>query len=138
MQGHRGKILSIAWSVDDTVLVSSGDEGAIYQWCVSSGERINESVEKGTEFRSLALTQDTTIYVCTNSGIFREIHQTDIIREIDPDFGKPLTRLALSRSNLMFFIGSESGNLYNIQVPFLEAGGGLCTNYRSNDSFFRK
>lgn len=105
-------------------------EGAIYQWCVTTRNRINESVEKGTEFRSLALTQDTSIYVCTNTGIFREIHNSDIIRDIDPSSGTPLTQIALARSDMMLFIGTETGNLYNIQVPFLEAGGGTCTNYR--------
>lgn len=120
----------MAWSIDDKYLVSSGDEGAIYQWCITSGNRINESVEKGIEFRSVALTNDTSIYVCTNKGIFRELHNSDIIREIELNNGTALTELALSRSNLMLFIGTESGNLYNIQVPFLEAGGGTSTNYR--------
>lgn len=115
-QGHNGKILSLAWSIDDSVLVSSGSEGAIYQWCMTKMERINEAVEKGTEFRSLALTHDNTIYVCTNKGIFREINNSDIIREIDPNPGDPLTRIALARSDLMLFIGTQSGNLYNITV----------------------
>lgn len=120
----------MSWSVDDKFLVSSGSEGAIYQWCVTTRNRINESVEKGTEFRSLALTQDTTIYVCTNTGIFREINNSDIIREIEPSSGTPLTQISLARSDLMLFVGTEGGNLYNIQVPFLEAGGGRITNYR--------
>lgn len=71
-----------------------------------------------------------TIYVCTNSGIFREIHNSDIIRDIDPSSGTPLTKIALARSDMMLFVGTETGNLFNIQVPFLEAGGGTCTNYR--------
>lgn len=120
----------MAWSYDDQFLVSSGSEGAIYQWCVSTKTRVNESVEKGTEFRSLALTRDTSIYVCTNTGLLREIQNSDIIRDIDPSSGVPLTRMALARSDLMLFVGTETGNLYNIQVPFLEADDGICTNYR--------
>lgn len=121
----------MAWSIDDKFLVSSGNEGAIYQWCITTWQRVNESVEKGTEFRSLALTRDGTVYVCTNTGFFREIHNSDIVRDIDPNpKRKPLTKIALARSDLMLFIGTENGSLYNIQVPFLEAGGGTCTNYR--------
>lgn len=120
----------MSWSINDDLLVSSGGEGAIYQWDVNKMERVNESVEKGTEFRSLALTRDGTIYVCTNTGLFREIHNMDIIREIEPNPKNPLTQIALARSDLMLFVGTEMGNLYNIQVPFLEAGGGTCTNYR--------
>lgn len=116
--------------MDDNLLVSSGSEGAIYQWSVTKMKRVDESVEKGTEFRSVALTRDSTIYVCTNTGMFREIHNTDVIREIEPNPGNPLTQIALARSDLMLFVGTEKGNLFNIQVPFLEAGGGTCTNYR--------
>lgn len=130
MQGHNGTILSMSWSMDDNLLVSSGSEGAIYQWSVTKMKRVDESVEKGTEFRSVALTRDSTIYVCTNTGMFREIHNTDVIREIEPNPGNPLTQIALARSDLMLFVGTEKGNLFNIQVPFLEAGGGTCTNYR--------
>lgn len=111
-------------------MVTSGNDGAIYQWSVPNGERLNEIVEKGIEFRALGLSHDNSIYVCTNSGLFREIQKTDVIREIDPDSGRSLTRIAVARSDLMLFIGSESGNLINVQVPFLEAGGGTCTNYR--------
>lgn len=120
----------MAWSNDDRYLVSSGDDGAIYQWCMLSGDRINECVEKGIKYRSLALTHDRSTYVCTDTGVFREIHNSDVIREIDPNDGIPLTKLSLSRSDLMLFVGTESGNLYNIQLPLLEAGGGTCTNYR--------
>lgn len=121
----------MAWSDDDKYLVSSGSEGAIYQWCVVTGQRVREFVEKGVEFRSLALTRDTAFYVCTNGGIFREIHNSEVIRTIKPNpDGLPLTKLTLSRSNLMLFVGSETGDLFNIQVPFMEAGGGTCTNYR--------
>lgn len=131
-QNHSGNVLSMAWSNDDRYLVSSGDDGAIYEWCVLTGERVGESVEKGIHYRSLALTNDRSIYVCTNTGVFREIQKSDIVREINPNAGIPLTKLALSRSDLMLFLGTESGNLYNIQLPLLEAGGGTCTNYRSN------
>lgn len=126
----------MSWSIDDTLLVSSGSEGAIYQWCTTKMKRVNESVEKGTEFRSIALTRDKSIYVCTNTGIFREIHNSDVVREIEPSSGNPLTQIALARSDLMLFIGTEKGNLYNIQVPFLEAGGGTCTKYRCYESFY--
>lgn len=130
LKGHNGIIQSLAWSNNDCYLVSSGNEGAIYEWCVASGERVTESVQKGIEYRSLALTSDATSYVCTNTGVFREIVKSDIIREINPCSNTPLTRVALARSDLILFVGSEAGHLINIQVPFLDAGGGTCTNFR--------
>lgn len=131
MKGHNGIVLSLAWSNDDEFITSSGNDGAIYEWKIVCGERVGESIQTGIEYRSLALTADGTTYTCTNTGVFREIHHSEIIREIKPnEGGTPLTRLALARSDLMLFVGNESGALYNIQVPFLDAGGGTCTNYR--------
>lgn len=131
MKGHNGNVLSLAWSNDDEFITSSGDDGAIYEWKIAGGDRVGESIQTGIEYRSLALTADRTAYTCTNTGVFREIHRSEIIREIRPcETGAPLTRLALARSDLMFFVGNEAGALYNVQVPFLDAGGGTCTNYR--------
>lgn len=131
MKGHNGNVLSLAWSNDDEFITSSGDDGAIYEWNIVSGDRVGESIQIGIEYRSLGLTADRTTFTCTNTGIFREIQQSEIIREIRPcDTCAPLTRLALARSDLMLFVGNEAGALYNIQVPFLDAGGGTCTNYR--------
>lgn len=30
----------------------------------------------------------------------------------------------------MMFISSEQGHLFNVQLPFMETGGGTCTNFR--------
>lgn len=131
MKGHSGNVLSVAWSKNDEFLTSSGDDGAIYEWKVGCSDRISESIQIDIKYPSLALTADRTTYTCTNTGVFREIHQSEILREIRPcDSEAPLTQLALARSDLMLFVGNESGALYNIQVPFLDAGGGTCTNYR--------
>lgn len=130
IKGHSGRILSLAWSHDDNCLVSSGNEGAIYEWDATTGKRINECIQKGIEYRSLAITHNKSIYVCTNTGVFREIHKSDVVREISPIYSDPLSCVALANSELMLFMSSEMGHLYNVQIPFLDAGGGTCTNYR--------
>lgn len=131
-RGHCGNVLSVAWSKDDKRLVSCGDDGAIYEWDNESGERCGESVQKGLIYTSVSLTVDNFIYATANNGTFREISESEIIREITPKPGAttPLTCGALARSDLMLFVGNEKGALYNIKVPFMDAGGGKCTNYR--------
>ena len=46
LKGHNGEILSLVWSVDDSILVSGGKDGAIYKWNAITGERIEEVVQK--------------------------------------------------------------------------------------------
>lgn len=134
LRGHFGSVLSLAWSNDDKHLVSCGNDGAIYEWAIESGERIGESVQKGLVYSAISLTKERAAYACASNGTFREVFNSEIVREINPldAMCVPLTSVALARSDLILFVGNECGGLFNIQVPFLDAGGGKCTNYRSS------
>jgi cilia- and flagella-associated protein 57 len=80
LQGHNGKIISVTWSNDDKYLVSAGVEGAIYQWDVANGTRYNEVIQKGTEYRELALSNDAqNIIAVTNTGYLREMVNSNIV-----------------------------------------------------------
>lgn len=130
-QGHSSLVLCLQWSNDDQYLFSCGDQGAVYEWKVATGERTNESIEKRCEYRSLAVSKDmVSTYSVTHFGKMREISNSNIVREIPFPNNVPLTCVALARSDLMLFVASEQGHLYNIQIPFMEAGGGTCTNFR--------
>lgn len=130
-QGHAGIVSCVQWSEDDHYLFSCGDQGAVYEWKVATGDRTNEAILKGSVYRSLAATKDRlSTYGVTKSGKMREISNSQLIREIPFPNYVPLTCVALSRSDLVLFVSSEQGHLYNIQIPFLEAGGGTCTNFR--------
>ena len=48
--GHDGKVTSITWSKDDQFLVSCAEDGSLYQWDVSEGKRIHETVIKQCSF----------------------------------------------------------------------------------------
>lgn len=131
IQGHHGKILSLAWSSDDKFIVSCGNDGAVYEWELATGCRTNECVQKGTEYRCITVTSDmASTYAVSNTGVLRELSKSDIIREIKPPNACAMTSMALARSDLVMFIASENGHLYNVQIPFLDAGGGTCTNFR--------
>ncbi|XP_055921500.1 cilia- and flagella-associated protein 57 isoform X2 [Eupeodes corollae] len=135
LKGHCGNVLSLAWSRDDKYLISGGDEGAIYQWDIETGERIQEIVQKGTEYRALCCTEDPfSILALTGSGFLREFINSEIARELSTPERTPFLSLALARSDLIMFASTDSGHLYNVQLPFLDAGGGTFTNYRFFDS----
>ncbi|XP_055686721.1 cilia- and flagella-associated protein 57 [Lutzomyia longipalpis] len=131
LTSHNGTILSLIWCYDDIHLLSSGEDGAIYEWNAITGERINEVVQKEIQYRSLAVTNDlSAVYSITNTGVLREICKSEIVRETKIPNLPPLTCLTLARSDLVMFIASESGHIFNVQLPFMETGGGTCTNYR--------
>ncbi|KAG5674862.1 hypothetical protein PVAND_004807 [Polypedilum vanderplanki] len=122
--GHKD-VLSVAWSTDDRYLVSSGKEGSVYEWDLTTGQRINELVQKGTLYRSLAVSSDQSYIVgVTHTAFLREISKSELIREFRAPDDSPLTTLAFSRSDQMLFAANERGCLYNIKMPFLESGGG--------------
>lgn len=130
-KGHHGEILNLIWSSDDRLVVSCGNDGAVYEWDLATGNRTNECIQKGIEYRSVALTRDSvSTYAVTDSGVLREISKSDIVREIIPPHTTAMTQVALARSDLVMFMASATGHLYNIQIPFLDAGGGTCTNFR--------
>lgn len=132
LKGHNGNILSLAWSTDDRYLVSSGKEGSVYEWEVNTGQRVNELVQKGTLYKSLAVASDQSYIIgVTHSAMLREISKSQMVREFkSPDEGSPFTSVALARSDLMAFAANERGGLFIIKMPFMEAGGGGFTNTR--------
>lgn len=53
-RGHNGKVRSLSWSPDDTRLASTGVDGAVYEWRISTMKRERENVLK-VKFRPLFL-----------------------------------------------------------------------------------
>lgn len=130
LKGHNC-VLSLEWSSDDRYLVSSGIEGSVYEWDTVSGQRINEVVQKGTLYKSIATSSDQSYIVgVTQSAYLREISKSQMVREFKAPDEYPLTTVALSRSDQFMFTANERGCLYNIKMPFLESGGGSFTNNR--------
>lgn len=132
LKGHNG-ILSLAWSTDDRFLVSSGEEGSVYEWNISlGGERINELVQKGTLYKSIVVSSDQSYIVgVTHSAYLREISNSQMVREFSaPVTESSLTTVAFSRSDQIMFTANERGCLYSVKMPFLESGGGSFFNNR--------
>ncbi|XP_061387739.1 cilia- and flagella-associated protein 57 [Musca vetustissima] len=134
LKGHNGTVLSVAWTKNDKYLISGGNEGAIYQWDVDNGNRLQEIVQKGTEYVSVCSTfnDPLSIFAVNNSGLLREFQNSEIVREVSiPSSSKcRLTDVCLARSDTIMFVANEMGDLVNVQLPFLDAGGGTCSNFR--------
>lgn len=83
-------------------------------------------------YKSLQLSSDqAAIYVVTHVGRLREMNESEIVRELEvAENNVALTTIAMARSDAVMFVGSQLGHLFNIQVPFMDTGGGTVTNYR--------
>merc|ERR1719473_2247038 len=80
LRGHNGKVRSIAWTADDSMLVSTGMDGAVYEYNVlAEGRRVgNDFVLKGTSFSCVIVYTDpstggNTMYVVGNDKMLREV-----------------------------------------------------------------
>lgn len=54
LRGHNGRVRSLWWSADDTVLVTAGVDGAVYEWRVLDGRRVRDFVQKGWAYTAAA------------------------------------------------------------------------------------
>lgn len=55
MQRFCFQITGLAWSAQDLTLVSCGTEGAVYEWNMSSGQRVGEVILKTNQFNACAV-----------------------------------------------------------------------------------
>ncbi|CAB1332248.1 unnamed protein product, partial [Coregonus sp. 'balchen'] len=103
LKGHNGKVRSIAWSGDDSRLVSCGMEGAVYEWNTLTSKRESESVLKSCSYTSVTVSSDAkTIF-----AILREVPAEDVA----------YTTIAMSRSGRTLFTGTSIGTIRAIKYP---------------------
>ncbi|XP_045769052.1 cilia- and flagella-associated protein 57 isoform X3 [Maniola jurtina] len=120
LKGHNGKITSLAWSANDLTLVSCGTEGAVYEWNMSSGQRVGEVILKTNQFNACAVNSNgKTTYGVGTDGEIKEIGSNSIRRNLGL-IGCALDTIVLSRSDLMLFITGGEGGVAAVQLPLLD------------------
>ncbi|XP_038207858.1 cilia- and flagella-associated protein 57 [Zerene cesonia] len=120
LKGHNGKITCLAWSANDLTLVSCGSEGAVYEWNMSSGQRVGEVILKTNQFSACAVNSNgKTTYGVGSDGEIKEIGANTIRRNLSL-IGCGLDTIILSRSDLMLFITGGSGGVTAVQLPLLD------------------
>ena len=73
LRGHDGQVTGIHWSKDDQRLVSCAEDGSVYEWDVSTGRRVNETVIKTCSYTDVAISPGTNqaSYILTVRCILR-------------------------------------------------------------------
>eukprot|EP00033_Pygsuia_biforma_P003159 GCRY01003467.1.p1 GENE.GCRY01003467.1~~GCRY01003467.1.p1 ORF type:complete len:1179 (+),score=364.32 GCRY01003467.1:161-3697(+) len=116
LRGHNGKVQCVSWSRDDTRLVTSGMDGAVYEWVLADFKREGENVIKSCQYTSTVLTPDAkTIFTVGNDKKLKEISDSVVIREFDT--GVTLTQIVLSHAGRMFFAATEHGTVRAYKYP---------------------
>ncbi|XP_036452639.1 cilia- and flagella-associated protein 57 [Colossoma macropomum] len=117
LKGHNGKVRSIAWSADDSRLVSCGMDGAVYEWNTLSGKRESESVLKSCSYTGVVLSPETkSIFAVGSDCTLKEIHDCQILREVVSD-DVLYTTIAMTRSGRALFTGTATGSVRAIKYP---------------------
>ncbi|ORY34183.1 WD40 repeat-like protein [Neocallimastix californiae] len=123
-EGHSSKIQSIYWSLDDNYIITSGIDGAVYQWSLQDiirGEckRESESFLKSCLYTSALCSNDAKKnYAVGSDKTIKEIQDSQITKELTSDV--VLTKLAISNSGTMLFVGTVTGALRVVKFPFSE------------------
>lgn len=73
------QVRSIAFSSDDSRLVSCGMDGAVYEWNTLSGARESESVLKSCSYSSVAISPDSkTFFAVGTDCTLKEIQDCQV------------------------------------------------------------
>jgi len=109
LRGHNQKVRSIAWTVDDSMIVSTGQDGAVYEYSVIDGRRVGQDfVLKATQFSCVIVYTDPSTGANTMYVVGNEKH----LREVSAGQGEPhwnaettLGQIVLSNSAKTLFAG---------------------------------
>ena len=116
LRAHSQRIRSLYWTNDDSSIISSGSDGAVFEWRLKDGSRPQEFVQKGIQFTSTLATLDNHLYVVGSDRMLKEITDSNANKEMDS--GTILTQIAISHPpQRMFFAGTENGLLRSFSFP---------------------
>jgi WD40 repeat protein len=115
-KGHNGKVRSLHFTPDDSLLVSSGSDGAVYTWVVRENKRENEHILKSCGYTSAVCTPNgRSVYAVGTDRILKEITESTVSAQIETN--TILTQLAISHSGKMMFAGTSTGQIRSMKYP---------------------
>uniref|UniRef100_T1J5P9 WD repeat-containing protein 55 homolog n=1 Tax=Strigamia maritima TaxID=126957 RepID=T1J5P9_STRMM len=124
LKGHHTKVTSLAWTYDDSSIVSCGVDGAVYEWGPITGKRTSDSVIKGCHYLCVTVTPDNKAAVAiSDDKVVREISESQVIRQVSTN--EVLTQVVLSRSGRYLFISTGHGSIWSVKFPLASFAGDL-------------
>ncbi|KAJ3192775.1 Cilia- and flagella-associated protein 57 [Irineochytrium annulatum] len=116
LKGHNGKVRSLHWTPDDSVLVSAGSDGAVYTWVVRDLKRENEHILKSCSYTSATCSVNgKTVYAVGSDKVLKEINESTVTCQMESNV--VLTQVVTSKSGKMMFAGTASGQIRSLKYP---------------------
>ncbi|RXN13979.1 cilia- and flagella-associated 57 [Labeo rohita] len=111
------EVRAIAFSADDSRLVSCGMDGAVYEWNTLTGKRESESVLKTCSYTGVTISSDSkTFFAVGTDCSLKEIQDCQILKEVRTG-DVVCTTVAMSRSGRALFVGTSTGTVRAIKYP---------------------
>ncbi|CAG9461063.1 unnamed protein product [Pedinophyceae sp. YPF-701] len=122
LRGHNGKVASVQWTAEDSRLVSTGSDGAVYEWTLKDFRRLTENVQKGVHYHCVLATPDSKHFWAVGSD--KKLKEfvgeegtgsATIAKDFDSD--ENLTQLALPQGTRTLFSATDSGIVRSYRYP---------------------
>ena len=122
-RGHGGKVTGIAFSSDDKRLLSTGLDGAVYEWSLSTFQREKENVIKSNEYASVAVAPDDTyVFAVGSDATLKQLDGEDLM--LNEEFAltgvgggqtqtqpQTFTRVRLTNGGRRLFAATSAGSI---------------------------
>lgn len=136
LRGHFGKVKALVWDNNDTMLISAGADGAIYEWDIRAASRdderarCREHVHKGNVYTSLTVIRHTGgIIACSSDSKITELDSDfKTVREFSSD-DVDVTHVAYGASSHTLFAATSTGGVRAYKIPLT----GEYTEYSAHD-----
>eukprot|EP00929_Paragymnodinium_shiwhaense_P023265 TRINITY_DN1460_c0_g1_i1.p1 TRINITY_DN1460_c0_g1~~TRINITY_DN1460_c0_g1_i1.p1 ORF type:complete len:1300 (+),score=429.10 TRINITY_DN1460_c0_g1_i1:78-3977(+) len=108
LRGHQSKVRSVCWTADDSRIVSTGADGAAYEYDIIKERRVSDWAQKGTSFSCVIAytdpaTQTNTMYVVGSDKMLKEVQDTKLTNYLESNAA--LGQLALASGARALFAG---------------------------------
>ncbi|KAL2735709.1 cilia- and flagella-associated protein 57 [Vespula squamosa] len=117
LKGHTAKVKGLIWSQMDNKLISIGEEGAIYEWDINSGQRTAEIILRNIILHDIAIGADQSFLYCiANDNRIRKIKNDTVVSEFSL-MDKSICHMAMGKNDTFLFVSCLGGIILSLKCP---------------------
>jgi WD40 repeat protein len=118
LRGHSGKVRSVFWVEDDTRLISTGMDGAIYEYTLANESKVVHHYNKACEFTSV-VHDGKSVYAVSTDNMIREFADSEMIGQFEVG-DVAVNILEYAPVQKMLFSGLADGGIRVSVVPGID------------------